>query len=518
MEDTGYNMIHRWNVGDALRRVARRQPGKKALVFGERSYTYAELDELVDKVANAMVALGATPGSGVAIYAPNSPLYLAAFFAAGRIGSPLVPINALLKGAEVTYAITKSRASVLLAHSALIPALETRADAIIGLAGKACLDASVEGFAPFADMVAAASQVPAETPVEGNAAAVILMTSGTTAFPKAVVNTHLNFYAALISGMLDLGVNKDEVMLLGLPLFHVGGLYLLFAGIASGATMVLLPRLDPGDALRSITTERVTYISFPATVWIGMLGHPDRPAADLSTVATCLVFQYMPEETFRAWMAAMPGADWINYWGQTETTALGASTLRGELTSLLGAPDPIGSAHAILEVRIVDEEMRDLPDGGIGELVLRGPAVTPGYLEDEAANQQLFAGGWHHTGDMGYRDPETGAIYFVDRKKDIIKTGGENVSSQEVEDVISRHPGVAEVAVVGTPDPYWVEAVTAFVVPKAGVELSPEDVVAFAKERMAGYKAPKRVVVMAELPKNPTGKILKRVLRENASQ
>lgn len=516
MDDTGYNLIHRWNVGDALRRVARRQPGTKALVFGDQSYTYAELDELVDKVANAMIALGATPGSGVAIYAPNSPLYLAAFFAAGRIGSPLVPINALLRGAEVTYAIAKSRASVLLAHSALVPALETGADAIKGLAGKACLDTAVEGFGSFAEMVSAAPGTPVEVPVDGDDPAVILMTSGTTAFPKAVVNTHLNFYAALISGMLDLGVNKGEVMLLGLPLFHVGGLYLLFAGIATGATMVLLPRLDPGEALRSIAAERVTYISFPATVWIGMLGHPDRPAADLSTVATCLVFQYMPAETFEAWMAAMPQADWINYWGQTETTALGASTLRGELTSLLGSPDPIGAAHAILEVRIVDEEMRELPAGRIGELVVRGPAVTPGYLDDDDANQQLFAGGWHHTGDMGYRDPESGAIYFVDRKKDIIKTGGENVSSQEVEDVISRHPGVAEVAVVGTPDPYWVEAVTAFVVPRAGADLSPDDVVAFAKERMAGFKAPKRVVVLAELPKNPTGKILKRVLRESA--
>ena len=517
MEDLGYNLIHRWNVGDALRRVARRHPQKRALVFGERSYTYAELDELVNKVANAMLALGATPGRGVAIYAPNSPLYLAAFFAAGRIGSPLVPINALLRGPEVTYSLTKTGATVLLAHSALIPMLESGADAISGLAGKACLDTDADGFVSFPALVESASGTAVEVPVDDDAPAVILMTSGTTAFPKAVVNTHRNFYAALISGLIDLGVTKDEVMLLGLPLFHVGGLYLLFAGIATGSTMVLLPRLDPGEALRAIGAQHITYISFPATVWIGMLNHPERPGSDLSTVKTCLVFQYMPAETFGAWMQAMPGADWVNYWGQTETTALGASTLRGELSSLLGAPDPIGAAHAILEVRIVDEEMREVADGQIGELVLRGPAVTPGYLGDDAANLQLSSGGWHHTGDVGFRDAQSGAIYFVDRKKDIIKTGGENVSSQEVEDVISRHPGVAEVAVVGTPDPYWVEAVTAFVVARAGIELSPDDVIAFAKERIAGFKAPKRVVVMDELPKNPTGKILKRILRENTN-
>ena len=183
---------------------------------------------------------------------------------------------------------------------------------------------------------------------------------------------------------------------------------------------------------------------------------------------------------------------------------------------MLSSPDPIGVHHMPLELRIVDEAMNDVAPGKPGEIVVRGPCVTPGYFEDPAGNKELFRGGWHHTGDVAYRD-EHGWLYFLDRKKDMIKTGGENVSSQEVEEAIAQHPSVAEVAVIGLDDDYWIEKVVACVVPMPGTQPSEKELLAHARARLASFKVPKQIHVMAEFPKNPTGKVLKRVLRQQLS-
>ena len=180
---------------------------------------------------------------------------------------------------------------------------------------------------------------------------------------------------------------------------------------------------------------------------------------------------------------------------------------------MLVAPDPIGIQHMPLELRIVDDEMNDVEPGKPGEIVLRGPSVTSGYFEDPEANEALFRGGWHHTGDVAYRN-EQGWLYFLDRKKDMIKTGGENVSSQEVEEAIAQHPGVAEVAVIGLPDPYWIEKVVACVVPMPGVQLTEQELLTHARSRLANFRVPKQIFILKEFPKNPSGKVLKRVLRQ----
>jgi fatty-acyl-CoA synthase len=220
---------------------------------------------------------------------------------------------------------------------------------------------------------------------------------------------------------------------------------------------------------------------------------------------------------FQRWRQLTPNAEWVNCWGQTETTALGSATPSAEIGRMLAAPDPIGIQHVPLELRIVDEAMNDVEPGKPGEIVVRGPCVTPGYFEDPVASEVLFRGGWHHTGDVAYRD-EHGWLYFLDRKKDMIKSGGENVSSQEVEEALAQHPAVAEVAVIGVHDDYWIEKVVACVVPMPGAHLNEDELLAYARSRLAGFKVPKQVYVMAEFPKNPTGKVLKRVLREKLNQ
>ena len=236
-------------------------------------------------------------------------------------------------------------------------------------------------------------------------------------------------------------------------------------------------------------------------------------AVDLSSLKRLFVFQYLPTPVFQRWRRIAPQAEWINCWGQTETTALGSTTPPAELGKMLAVPDPIGVRHMPLELRIVDEEMKDVEPGKPGEIVLRGPCVSPGYFEDPAANEATFRGGWHHTGDVARVD-EHGWLYFLDRKKDMIKSGGENVSSQEVEEAIAAHPAVAEVAVVGLHDPYWIEKVVACVVPMPGQQVNEEELMAHARSKLASFKVPKEIHVMTEFPKNPTGKVLKRVLRE----
>jgi len=515
MDRLGYNLIHRFNLGDVLRRSAARHPDRVALTLSDRTVTYRELDELSNRFARALAGAGVGRGDAVGFLAPNSIEYIAAFFGCPRIGAALVPINVMYTDEDIDYVLGKTHVKALVVDPSLLKRLDLGGDAVSQVTTRFALgdEPPPATFASLAEAMAAVSPGPVEEYVDNEDAATIIFTSGTTARPKGVVNTNLNWYAALISAVADLGVGRRNKMLLALPLFHSGGLYLTFATIAVGASGVVLPAIDGGLMLEAMAGKKVDYVALPATAWVGLLRAPNIEAIDFSHLKTMLVFQYLPTPVFNKWRELAPNAEWINYWGQTEMIPLGSSTPSEDIERKLAAPNPIGLPHTPLEVRVVDDDMNVLGVGEVGELVARGPSVTPGYFEDDEANEALFRGGWHHTGDMAYRDEE-GYLYFVDRKKDMIKTGGENVASQEVEEAIAQLDGVSEVAVVGLSDPYWIERVVAAVVPAAGAELTEEQVIAFARERLAGFKVPKQVLIMDELPKNPTGKILKRVLRE----
>jgi fatty-acyl-CoA synthase len=368
----------------------------------------------------------------------------------------------------------------------------------------------------FRASLAAEAAGPVEQFVDNEDPLLIIFTSGTTAKPKGVVLTHLNFYAYLLSSYAEFGVDRTRRYLLALPMFHVAGLVTMFSCFASGCESVVIPLPKPEPILDAIVNQKINTLALPATVWVGLLQTPGIETADLSSLAQLFVFQYLPTPVFQRWRQLAPKAEWINCWGQTETTALGSSTPPAELGVMLSAPDPIGLEYPAVELRIVDEQMRDVPPGKPGEIVVRGPCVTPGYFAEPAANKALFRGGWHHTGDVAYRD-EHSWLYFLDRMKDMIKTGGENVSSQEVEEAIAMHPGVAEVAVIGLPDDYWIEKVVACVVPMPGAQpaLTEAELLSHARSRLASFKVPKQIHVMDSFPKNPTGKVLKRVLRQN---
>ena len=505
MTDLEYNLIHRFNVGDVLRRSAARAPQQRAIHFMDRELTYTEFDALANRIARLLMSIGIAHGDKVAIFGLNSPEYAAAFFACARIGAVLVPINFMFTAEDVDYVFEKTRVKALLVD----PALRSRVN-----------HAPTATFLmdeAFRDLLATHDGSPVEELVNNDDASVIIFTSGTTARPKGVVLNHLNWFGYLLAAYTDLTLERDLRYLLALPMFHVAGLVVSFICFASGCDSVIIPLPRPEPILNAIEQQKVSMIALPATVWVGLAQTPGIESAHLSSLKRMIVFQYLPTPVFQRWRAMTPNAQWINAWGQTETTAVGSSTAPSEIGHLLSAPDPIGTEHIPIELRVVDEQMNDVATGALGEIVVRGPSITPGYFEDPDANEDLFRGGWHHTGDIAYRDA-SGCLYFVDRKKDMIKSGGENVSSQEVEEAIAQHPAVGEVAVIGLPDPYWIEKVVACVVPLDGRQITEDELMMHARARLAGYKVPKQIVVMEDFPKNPSGKILKRTLRQQLAQ
>jgi fatty-acyl-CoA synthase len=499
------NLIHRFNLGDALHRSAVRSPQKRAIHFMGRELTYGELDALANRMARLLLENGIRRGDAVAIFAMNSPEYVAALFGCARIGAILVPINLMFTGDDVSYVLEKTRVKALLIEPMFLPKVAK------GPSIQFLLDDQ------FRAKLAACDGSPVEEIVENEDTVMIIFTSGTTARPKGVALNHLNFYAYLLSSCAEYGMDRTHRYLLALPMFHVAGMVTVFACFTAGCDSIMIPLPKPEPILHAITHHKINILALPATVWIGILQLPGIESADLSSLKRPYVFQYLPTPVFQRWRQLAPNADWVNCWGQTELTALGSSTPLGELQDMLAAPDPIGVQHLAVELRIVDEEMNDVGPDKPGEIVVRGPCTTPGYFEDPEANQALFQGGWHHTGDVAYRD-QSGWLYFLDRKKDMIKSGGENVSSQEVEETIAQHPQVAEVAVIGLPDAYWIEKVVACVVPASGAHPTEEELLAHARSRLASFKVPKQIFILPEFPKNPNGKVLKRVLRQQLAE
>lgn len=515
--DLELNLLRRFNVGDLLQRSARRMPATVALRFDGRDVRYDALADMAARVSRALLHAGVGPQDVVAALGLNSPEYVALWFGAASIGAVLLPLNALLRGSELTGALARARAQALMVDAALWPLLAGESAALDGIPVRWFVgesSATPPGFTLMRQALAAAAGDQPAVMVPDEAPCTLLFTSGTEAQPKGVVGTHLNWHAALLSALADLEMGRRHRMQLALPLFHVAGLYVLLATMATGATGILVRRIDPIAILDTIEQERASYLVLPATAYLGLLAQPALERRDLSSLRRAIVFQYLPGSAMQRLRQLAPQVEWTGYWGQSELTPLGASTWSTEVFERTTRPDPIGRPHLPLEARLVDEEDQDVAPGQVGEVVVRGPAVMAGYFEDPDATAHTFRGGWHHTGDLAAADDD-GFLYFVDRRKDIIKTGGENVSSQEVEEVVARHPDVQAVSVISLPDPYWVEAVVAVVVaaPGRGDNLGPA-ILEHCRRELASFKVPKQVHVVDELPKNPAGKVLKRVLQQ----
>ena len=506
------------SIGDMLRRSASRLGAKTAVICGPVTWTYAELDAICNRLCRGLGSLGVGKGDRVAVLSRNSHSFVALRFALARIGAVLVPINFMLNADEVRFILASSGAKVLgvgadFVDIARAAVRDTKVERLFEMPGEQPAPIA-EGLIAF-DSLLDPDASPAASSVDGRDLAQIVYTSGTESSPKGAMLTHEAVMWQYVSCIVDGGMAVEDLVLHALPLYHCAQLdVFLGPSVYLGSTNVVIGKPTPDLILSLIAAHRVTSFFAPPTIWIGMLRSPNFDSTDLSTLRKGYYgASIMPVEVLLELQRRLPNVQFWNFYGQTEIAPL-ATVLRPE--DQLRKAGSAGKPALNVETRVVTSAMIDVAPGEIGEIVHRSPHLMSGYYNDPEKTAAAFQGGWFHSGDLATVDEE-GYITVVDRVKDMIKTGGENVASREVEEMIYRLPGVSEVAVVGLPDPRWIEAVTAFVVVKAGQTLSERDVIAHCAKSMAHFKAPKRVVIVDSLPKNPSGKLLKRELRQRFS-
>ena len=540
------NMMRRFCVGDLVRRRVRKAPKDEAIVMNykgsiTRRLTYEELNREANRFANAIMGLGVKKGDRVAILSHNCAQYVVYMVALSKMGAWITPLNFALKGREIVPLLNHSEPVMLIVEDDLLDTVQEVEDecAFIGhrvmikLGGEKALPS---GWLDFDELCS--DRYPDDEPrveITGDDILTLMYTSGTEAMPKGVLNSHANWYSTIMSTAMDGAMSmrdsaaagqrptRKAVGLGAAPLFHVAGQALIFSALAAGGKYILLYTPDPQVIMQLFEAGEVTSGVVAPTVIFNLLNMPN--GEDLirrlwGKLESALLYGSPASEALlRKMINILPNCRFSNYYGQSELTPLGCMIFHddllrktGEANERFDGAEPIGQPHALVEMKIVDEHDNEVPPGTIGEMVARSPSVMMGYYKDPERTAEVFRGGWLHTGDLGRMDEEH-FFYFVDRKKDIIKTGAENVSSVEVEQWVAKHPKVAECTAVGLRHERWGEAVTVFVVPSPGAVIEEEEIIAYCREGLAGYKVPKRAIMLAEIPKNPSGKILKKDLR-----
>lgn len=504
-------LARRHSLGDITRRSAQRFPDKPAIIDGDTTLTFAQLEEVVDRTAAAITSAGLAKGDRLALLAHNCWQFAVLDFAAARAGVVLVPINFMLNATEIAFILEHSAAKAFVVEDALVPTAEKAMSEAGAVAVRVAIGEAPNGWSDIADWTTYDGPrvdvlVADDDPVR------MMFTSGTESRPKGALLSSRSLMWHYVSCIVGGEMSADDVELHTLPLYHCAQLdCFLGVDVYLGATSVILPGPDPTNVLAAIEKYGVTKYFAPPTVWIGLLRCPGFDSVDLSSLAKGYYgASPMPVAVLQELQRRLPGTRLWNFYGQTEVAPL--ATLLGPKDQVVKAGSA-GRAALNVETRIVDDTDAPVPMGTIGEIVHRSPHVTLGYYQQPEKTADAFRHGWFHSGDLGYLDDD-GYLYVVDRKKDMIKTGGENVATREVEEAIYTHDAVAEVAVFAVPHPRWIEAVTAVVVPKEGATVTADEIVEHTRGRLAGYKTPKFVVIADQLPKNPSGKILKRQLRE----
>ena len=502
-------------LGDLLRRTRQRSPDKVAIRCGAVAWTYAQFDDISNRLAAGLAAQGVLAGDRVAVLARNSHAFAALRFALARLGAVLVPVNFMLNTDDVRYILEHAGASILCVDAGLLE-LGKAAREGTDVRQMAWLPSEHETVAPadmltFDSLAATTTEVPTPA-LEAESLAQIVYTSGTESRPKGAMLSHAAVIAEYVSCVADIAIATDDVMLHALPLFHCAQLdNFLGPCVYVGATNVITAAPAPDKVLGLIESERITSFFAPPTVWISLLRSPLFEQANLDSLAKGYYgASIMPVEVLREMQQRLPGVRLWNLYGQTEIAPVALALQPEDQLRKAGAA---GRAVLNVETRVVDESMRDVAPGEVGEIVHRSPQLLSGYYRDPERTAAAFEGGWFHSGDLGTVDEE-GYITVVDRMKDMIKSGGENVASREVEEALYRMPGVAEAAVIGLPHPVWIEAVVAVVVAKSGHALDEAELQAHCRRHLSPFKVPRQVMVVDALPKNASGKVLKRDLRQ----
>ncbi|MFC9606845.1 acyl-CoA synthetase [Streptomyces niveus] len=488
-------------VDGVVRRSARRVPDRTAVAYGDRTWTYAELDTAVSTAAAALRGHGLRDGDRVAAYGHNSDAYLIAFLACARAGLVHVPVNQHLTGDDLAYILEQSASALVLTDPALAARLPP------GIAVRALRDTDDSLLAALAD------PRPYDPDRDSDDLAQLLYTSGTTALPKGAMMTHRALVHEYASAIDALDLRESDRPIHSLPLYHSAQMHVfLLPYLAVGAENIILDGPDPAAVFDLVEAGRADSLFAPPTVWIGLSSHPDFATRELGGLRKAYYgASIMPVPVLERLRERLPSLAFYNCFGQSEigplATVLGPEEHEGRM-------DSCGRPVRFVEARVVDEDGKEVPDGTAGEVVYRSPQLCAGYWHKPEETADAFRDGWFHSGDLAVRDAH-GFYTVVDRVKDVINSGGVLVASRQVEDALYTHPGVAETAVIGLPDDRWIEAVTAVVVPRG--EVTEDELLDHAREKLARFKAPKKVLFVTELPRNASGKILKRELRDRFS-
>jgi long-chain acyl-CoA synthetase len=495
-----------FNLATILRESARSTPDKPLMYFADRSWTYAEVDEISGRVAASLLASGLRPGATVAVQLPNVPQFLFAYFGILKAGLVMMPLNPLLRAPEIAYHLADSDAAALVTFDAY----SAEALSVVGDRPTWAVGDPPAGARSFDELYRSADRTEIAA-TNADDTAVLLYTSGTTGRPKGAELTHFQMFMACTVGGETFGYRPEDVSLLVLPLFHVFGLSsTLNVAVRYGGSVALVPRFEISAVLDALERHRCTVFCGVPTMYVGLL-HADTAGRDLSALRVGVSGgASIPGAVIRGFEEKFPGVVILEGYGLSETVALATFNQSAEQRRVLSIGRPMWG----VEIRVLDDADRELPPGedNVGEIVMRGHNVMKGYYKNPEATAEAVRGGWFRTGDLGYRDSD-GFLYIVDRKKDLVIRGGFNVYPREVEEVLHQHAAVAEAAVVGTPDERLGEEVVAYVTVRAGAAAEPAELVEFCKQRLAAYKYPRVVTILDELPRNATGKVLKTELR-----
>ncbi|MHB8263498.1 MAG: AMP-binding protein [Acidimicrobiales bacterium] len=529
------NIITRLNMGDTLTRTAWKMAGKLAIVDGEKRLTYGELNAQVNQLANSLADHGYSRGDRLSLLAGNSLEFVLTYYACAKLGIVCVPINTGWLAAEIEYVLNHCKARGIVVESQLadklLPALDsvvTLEDVILApgtgdeehvagvLSGRRLAGVGAEHqpafFHQFWDLLGQGDPSEPLAYVEDRDPMTYLYTSGTTSAPKGVVSSHSSIYLESLTCVVESGFTATERTAAMMPFFHTAQLNgVITPAIVVGGTIFVMRTFDPAALLELIEREKITFIFGLPMMYRIMLDSPDLGKRDLSSLRRALyAMAPMPDKDLRRAIEAFK-CEFALGFGQTEMAPL-TTVFRPE--DQLSYPGSVGSQIVNVQTAVMDEDGSILPSGEVGEIVYRGPHAMEGYLHDEEATSRAFRYGWFHSGDTGHFD-SNGILWFDDRTKDVIKSGGENVASIEVEKAIyAAEEGIMEVVVIGLPHERWGEAITAVAIARPEVTLEPDQVIARTRQRIASFKAPKAVILVDEMPRTTTGKVQKHLLRE----
>jgi long-chain acyl-CoA synthetase len=505
-------------LGDIVRRDAKLYGKKVGLIDEEKHFTYREINNRVNRLANGLMRPGLEKGSRVAVIANNCHEFVEAYFAVAKTGLVIVPVSSRLSAPEVSYIVDNSDSQVLIYQEEFREIIESIKKTIPQVKYFLCIGKGKPGNADYESFLEDSSEdePKRQFSISENDMVMIMYTSGASGKPKGVMTSHRNILANTVTLSFELRIVPEDVTLLVMPLYHNGGLWPTMVHFYRGGRVILVPKFDVEEVLSILEKEKVSFLNLVPTTLMRLMYYPDLGKYNLSSLKT-IMYAGAPIALSKIQEAMHRLGEHRFYTGLGCTEASGSilslpnhdHALEGPMAEKLSS---VGQDSIGVEVRVVDGQGRDVKLGEIGEVIAKGDNIALGYWKLPDETTETFKGGWLFTGDMARVDSD-GYVYIVDRKKDMIISGGENISSKEVEEVIFRHPAVQEVAVIGVPDEAWGESVKALVAFKPGMTASEKEIIDFCKDFLSSFKKPKSVEFLDELPKNPAGKVSKAELR-----